>query len=111
MSTHVLTVGITTRDRPAALARCLRSLSCISDLAPQVLVFDDASRTSVSVDSHPPGIRTIRDDRGVGYIVGRTGDWNFSFYVTAGFYVIGALCWWFVDPVTTLEEQARRRHA
>ena len=71
MSRHVLTVGITTRDRPAALARCLRSLSCIADLAPQVLVFDDASRTSAPLDAHAPGIRTIRDDRGVGYIVGR----------------------------------------
>jgi nitrate/nitrite transporter NarK len=47
----------------------------------------------------------------LGYIVGRTGDWNLGFYVTAGFYVIGALCWWFVDPVTPLEEQQQRRLA
>lgn len=47
----------------------------------------------------------------LGYIVGRTGDWNFSFYLTAGLYGIGALCWWFVDPVTPLEEQEQRRLA
>jgi MFS family permease len=45
----------------------------------------------------------------LGYIVGRTGDWNLTFYVTAGLYALGALCWWFIDPVTPLEEQRRRR--
>jgi MFS family permease len=47
----------------------------------------------------------------LGYIVGRTGDWNITFYVTAGIYLFGALCWWLVDPVTPLEEQQRRRRA
>jgi MFS transporter, ACS family, glucarate transporter len=38
----------------------------------------------------------------LGYIVGRTGDWNLTFEVTAGIYVLGAVCWWFIDPVTPL---------
>lgn len=42
-----------------------------------------------------------------GYIVGRTGDWNLTFYVTAAVYVIGTLCWWFIDPVTPVEQQVR----
>ena len=42
-----------------------------------------------------------------GYIVGRTGDWNLTFYVTAAVYVIGTLCWWFIDPVTPVEQQGR----
>jgi MFS transporter, ACS family, glucarate transporter len=44
----------------------------------------------------------------LGYIVGRTGDWNLTFYVTAGVYFFGALCWWLIDPVTplALEEKA-----
>ena len=37
------------------------------------------------------------------------GDWNLTFYVTAGVYVLGACCWWFLDPVTPLEEQGRPR--
>jgi ACS family glucarate transporter-like MFS transporter len=45
----------------------------------------------------------------LGYIVDRTGDWNITFYVTAGLYALGAICWWLVDPVTPLEEQRRRR--
>ncbi len=47
----------------------------------------------------------------LGTIVHRTGDWNFSFYLTAGLYAIGAMCWWFVDPVTPLEEQEQRRNS
>ncbi|HEY2951802.1 MAG TPA: MFS transporter [Verrucomicrobiae bacterium] len=43
----------------------------------------------------------------LGYIVGRTGDWNLTFYVTAGLYFLGAMCWWFLDPVTPLEEQVK----
>lgn len=43
----------------------------------------------------------------LGYIVGRTGDWNLTFYVTASLYLGGAVCWWFVDPVTPLEQQVR----
>jgi nitrate/nitrite transporter NarK len=43
----------------------------------------------------------------LGYIVGLTGNWNLTFYVTAGVYVLGALCWWFMDPVTPLEEQVK----
>ena len=43
----------------------------------------------------------------LGYIVGRTGDWNLTFYLTAAVYVVGALAWWFLDPVTPLEEQVK----
>lgn len=39
----------------------------------------------------------------LGYIVGRTGDWNLTFYLTAGVYVLGAVCWGFLDPTTPLE--------
>lgn len=42
----------------------------------------------------------------LGYIVQRTGDWNLNFWVTAGVYVLGALCWWGLDPVTPLEQQS-----
>src|SRR5207237_777641 len=68
-----LTVGITTRDRPASLDTCLRSLDAIRSLCPEILVFDDGS--------HPPAIggisqgivapRLLRDHRSPGYIVGR----------------------------------------
>jgi MFS transporter, ACS family, glucarate transporter len=44
-----------------------------------------------------------------GYIVKATGNWNLAFYVTAGAYLLGALCWLGMDPVTPLEEQGKRR--
>ena len=43
----------------------------------------------------------------LGYIVGRTGDWNLTFYVTAVLYLFGAICWWFLDPTTPLEMQVK----
>lgn len=71
-----LTVGITTRDCPASLERCLRSLQVLAELQPYVLVFDDAS-ASPAADSVaaalPAGMQgaTLRDEHGGGYIVGR----------------------------------------
>jgi sugar phosphate permease len=43
-----------------------------------------------------------------GYIVKETGNWNLAFYVTAGAYLLGAVCWLGMDPVTPLEEQCSR---
>jgi MFS family permease len=47
----------------------------------------------------------------LGYIVGRTGNWNLTFYVTAGVYALGALCWWLLDPSTPIEQQVEDRAA
>lgn len=33
------------------------------------------------------------------------GDWNVNFYIFAAVYVVGALSWLLIDPVTPLEEQ------
>jgi ACS family glucarate transporter-like MFS transporter len=40
-----------------------------------------------------------------GYLLKWTRDWNLAFYVTAGVYMIGMICWLMADPVTPLEEQ------
>ena len=70
-----LTIGITTRDRPDALQRCLQSLAFVAHLSPEVLVFDDASSTPV-IDrlrqwTVPTDVRVLRDERAPGYIAGR----------------------------------------
>jgi GT2 family glycosyltransferase len=70
-----ITVGITTRHRPEALARLLRSLALLSEFEPQVIVFDDGSvpPAAETIDAMSAGlpIRIIRDDTGAAYIVGR----------------------------------------
>lgn len=43
MSTRPLTVSVTTRNRPEAVERCLRSLAAIRDLVDSAIVLDDAS--------------------------------------------------------------------
>lgn len=70
-----LTVGITTRNRPEALHRCLRSIDAIAHLNPEVLIFDDASNVPVvrqleATTAQVPW-RVVRDERGPGYIAGR----------------------------------------
>jgi GT2 family glycosyltransferase len=69
------TVGITTRNRPQALARLIRSLERLADFDPQVIVFDDgsdppAAQTVADIKSRL-SIRTVRDETGAAYIVGR----------------------------------------
>ena len=43
----------------------------------------------------------------IGYLVESTNNWTLTFYVTAGVYLLGAVFWLLLDPVTPLEEQVR----
>lgn len=67
---RLLTVAITTRNRPEALAACLGSLAAIGHLDPEVVVFDDGSEPPVRAPLAARA-RVIRDERSPGYIVGR----------------------------------------
>lgn len=71
-----VTIGITTRNRPRAIARCVRSLACLGSLASRVIVFDDASDEPVArlvAEAAPLGmnVTVIRDEQQGGYIEGR----------------------------------------
>ncbi len=72
-----ITVAITTRDRPLALARCLAALEQLGDLAAEILVADDASREPLApvIASLPEGlrrkVRVLAMPENPGYIVGR----------------------------------------
>lgn len=40
----------------------------------------------------------------VAYLLAWTGqDWNLTFYVSAGIYFLGAICWCLIDPAEVLE--------
>jgi GT2 family glycosyltransferase len=67
-----LTIGITTRNRPAALERCLESLDALQALAPDVMVFDDGSDPPArAAGGGRLPVRILRDPSCPGYIVGR----------------------------------------
>jgi GT2 family glycosyltransferase len=67
-----LTIGVTTRNRPAALATCLQSLDMLRPLNPEVIVFDDGSEPPARADApNAQLVRMIRDADSPGYIVGR----------------------------------------
>jgi len=43
----------------------------------------------------------------VGMLLKKTGqDWNLAFYMSSGVFAVGALCWIFIDPVTSLDDPA-----
>jgi MFS transporter, ACS family, glucarate transporter len=47
----------------------------------------------------------------VPYVLDATNNnWNANFIMFAVVYAVGALCWFFIDPVTPLEEQAEQTH-
>ena len=70
-----LTVGITTRNRPQSLRRCLSSLDQLGDSLNAVIVVDDSSEPPVAeADGVPSSITAdadVRQDRAEGYIVAR----------------------------------------
>ena len=70
---RTLTVGITTRDRPDALAACLKSVRVIAHLNPEIIVFDDGSKEDVRTLALMAGVaaRVIRDESSPGTAAGR----------------------------------------
>jgi nitrate/nitrite transporter NarK len=45
----------------------------------------------------------------VGYSLKWFGNWNVPFYLLAGLYVMGALCWMYIDPKKPVFEEAAAR--
>ena len=39
----------------------------------------------------------------MGYVLQKTGNWTLNFYIMAGIYLLAALAWRFIDPVTPLK--------
>ena len=39
------------------------------------------------------------------YIIHITGDWSIPLYVTGALFLVGALCWCFIDPARPVEAQ------
>jgi len=43
----------------------------------------------------------------IGHLLDYTDrNWNVIFYLSAGVFALGALCWLFIDPVTSMDDQA-----
>jgi ACS family glucarate transporter-like MFS transporter len=47
----------------------------------------------------------------VGYLLAWTGNWTLTFYVSAGIYLVGAVCWLFLDSHTPVEQPAAAARA
>lgn len=79
MSTHPrLTVGVATRNRPEALANCLRSLRLLDGLLAEAVVVDDGSDPPVEgpvaaglAADLPPPVRFLRNERSLSVAAAR----------------------------------------
>ena len=40
----------------------------------------------------------------LGYVLQQTNNWQVNFYMMAAVYLLGGLCWRFIDPVTPLDQ-------
>lgn len=65
-----LSIGITTRNRPASLAHAVASVRTLEHMRPELLVYDDGSQPPALAESAGP-TRILRDATAPGYIVGR----------------------------------------
>ena len=72
-----LTVGVSTRNRPQSLARCLASLEALDRLIAEIIVVDDAGEVSLehALATLPPSVRhklsIVRQEASRGCIAGR----------------------------------------
>lgn len=78
MSGRPLTVSVTTRNRPAAVERCVRSLVSIRDLVDGAIVLDDASdppleqaRLKNAADEAGVSLELLRIDEHIGTAAGK----------------------------------------
>ena len=44
----------------------------------------------------------------VGYLLTWTGNWTLTFYISAAIYLVGAVCWLFLDSHTPVERESAR---
>jgi hypothetical protein len=42
----------------------------------------------------------------IGELLQKYGNWNLAFYMSSGVFFLGAVCWAFIDPVTSLDDRA-----
>jgi len=42
----------------------------------------------------------------IGALLLKYNDWNLAFYMSSGVFAVGAVCWLFIDPVTSLDDGA-----
>jgi GT2 family glycosyltransferase len=72
-----LTIGVVTKNRPASLGECLRSLASVAEALAEVIVVDDTSEMAIdsAFTGLPPSVaeklRVIRQTANEGYIVAR----------------------------------------
>jgi MFS family permease len=98
----ILFASFATQPVHAALYIALAAATCMLTTAPAWSTCVDIGRehsATVSATMNTSGqIAAILSQPVVGYSVKWFGNWNVPFWLLAGLFVMGAACWWFVEP-------------
>jgi ACS family glucarate transporter-like MFS transporter len=97
----------------AAVLIALAAATCMLTTAPAWSTCVDIGRehsATVGATMNTSGqIAAILSQPVVGYSVTLLGDWNVPFYLLGGLFIVGAVCWAFVEPRRALFEAAPGR--
>jgi ACS family glucarate transporter-like MFS transporter len=98
----ILLASFTTTPVHAAVFIALAAATCMLTTAPAwstcVDIGGEHSATVAATMNTSGQIAAILSQPVVGYSVKWLGNWNVPFWLLAGLFVIGALCWAFIEP-------------
>jgi cyanate permease len=98
----ILFASFATQPIYAAVLISLAAATCMLTTAPAWSTCVDIGRehsATVSATMNTAGqVAAILSQPVVGYSVKWFGNWNVPFWLLAGLFVMGAVCWLFVDP-------------
>jgi cyanate permease len=94
----------------AAVFIALAAATCMLTTAPAwstcVDIGGEHSATVAATMNTSGQIAAILSQPVVGYSVKWFGNWNVPFWLLAGLFVMGAVCWLFIDPMRTIYHHA-----
>jgi len=106
----ILLASFATVPVHAAVYIALAAATCMLTTAPAwstcVDIGHERSATVASVMNTSGQIAAIVSQPVVGYSVKWFGNWNVPFWLLAGLFVMGAICWLFIDPKRTIYHHA-----
>jgi len=106
----IFAAAVSTVPVTAAVLIGLAAASCMLTTAPAWSTCVDIGRensATVGATMNTSGqIAAIFSAPIVGYSVKWFGDWNMPFWLLGGLFLVGALCWLFIDPKVPVFDQA-----
>jgi MFS transporter, ACS family, glucarate transporter len=107
----IFIASATTQPVPAAIWIALSVATCMLTTAPAwstCVDIDHENSATVAATMNTAGqIAAVFSAPIVGYSVKWMGNWNVPFWLLGGLFVMGAICWLFIDPARPIYHHAK----